>query len=95
MSGEHSYGPGRSLAISSRNTLHSVSQSAAKRGDNWIAYTVKSRPPTITCMQILNTPSTILSPDSKTARGSKGIGEPELPPIFQVPAGRSLKLASP
>jgi len=46
-------------------------------------------------MQILNTPSMILSPDSKTARGSKGIGEPELPPIFQVPPGRSLKLASP
>jgi hypothetical protein len=79
MSGEHSYGPGRSLAISSRNTLHSVSQSAAKRGDNWIAYTVKSRPPTITCMQILNTPSMVISPDSKRGQGSTGIGAPEFP----------------
>jgi hypothetical protein len=46
-------------------------------------------------MQILNTPSMLISPDSKRVEGLNGIGVAKLPGMYLVPAGENYKLTSP
>jgi hypothetical protein len=45
--------------------------------------------------QILNTPSMIISPDSKMVKGPTGSSVPGFPAMLPVPAGKSPKPTSP
>jgi len=45
-------------------------------------------------MHIMNTPSMLISPDSKRLGGLNGIGVAELPGMYPVPAAESRKLTS-
>ena len=56
---------------------------------DWITPTVRSRPATTRCMQILHTRSMSLSPNSKRKQGSARIGMPEFPGMFPVRAGKA------
>jgi len=65
MIGEHSYLPHRGFSFLITKHSPFLLLRRRLRGFGWIAHTVRSRPPTTPCMQILNTPSMIIFRSSR------------------------------